>query len=297
MTTGNAVRGKETTELSKRSEDTPATHRGGEPVNTKLLRIAERARREPKAQFTSLFHLMNEALLRDCFRRLSARSAAGVDEMTKAEYAENLEANLKSLEERLQRMAYRPHPVRRVYIPKPGTGKLRPIGIPALEDKLVQAGMVRILEAIYEQDFIDDSYGFRPGRSCHDALRTLGRTLDFGAVNFVVEADIKSFFDTVDRSWLEKFLSHRIADQRMLRMIKRFLRAGVIEEGELQISEKGTVQGGVISPLLSNVYLHYTLDLWFERVFRKSCQGTARLTRFADDCAPRRRGKEAAMAT
>jgi retron-type reverse transcriptase len=142
--------------------------------------------------------------------------------------------------------------------------------------------MVRILEAIYEQDFIDDSYGFRPGRSCHDALRTLGRTLDFGAVNYVVEADIKSFFDTVDRVWLEKFLSHRIADQRMLRMIKRFLRAGVIEEGEVYVSERGTVQGGVISPLLSNVYLHYTLDLWFERVFRKSCQGTARLTRFAD---------------
>src|SRR5262249_29928091 len=131
--------------------------------------------------------------------------------------------------------------------------------------------------------FIDDSSGFRPGRSCHDALRTLGRTLDFGAVNFVVEAEIKSFFDTVDRIWMEKFLSHRVADQRRLRMIKRFLRAGGMEEGELQISEKGTVQGGVISPLLSNVYLHYTLDLWFERVFRKSCQGTARLTRFADD--------------
>jgi group II intron reverse transcriptase/maturase len=252
-------------------------------VNTKLLRIAERARKDSKAKFTSLFHLMNEELMRDCFRRLSASSAAGVDEVTKAGYAENLEANLRSLEERLQKMAYRPQPVRRVYIPKPGTGKLRPIGIPALEDKLVQAGMVRILESIYEQDFLDDSYGFRPGRSCHDALRALGKTIEFGTVNYVVEADIKGFFDSVDRNWMERFLSHRIADQRMLRMIKRFLKAGVMEEGEISISDKRTVQGGVISPLLSNVYLHYTLDLWFERIFRKSCLGTARLTRFADD--------------
>jgi group II intron reverse transcriptase/maturase len=252
-------------------------------VNTKLLRITERARRDSKAQFTSLFHLMTEELLRDCFRRLSANSAAGVDEVTKAEYAEHLEAHLTDLVGRLQQMAYRPQPVRRVYIPKPGTGKLRPIGVPALEDKLVQAGLVRILEAIYEQDFIADSYGFRPGRGCHDALRALGQTIDSGAINFIVEADIKSFFDSVDREWLSKFLAHRIADQRVLRMINRFLKAGVLEDGAVHVSETGTVQGGVISPLLSNLYLHYTLDLWFERVFRKSCSGTARLTRFADD--------------
>jgi RNA-directed DNA polymerase len=157
------------------------------------------------------------------------------------------------------------------------------VGIPAFEDKLVQAGLVKILEAVYEQDFIADSYGFRPGRSCHDALRTLGRTIDFGSINYVVEADLKSFFDTVDRQWLGQFLRHRIADQRVLRMIDRFLKAGVLEEDAVYHSERGTVQGGVISPLLSNVYLHYALDLWFERVFRKSCRGTARLTRFADD--------------
>ncbi len=269
--------------MSKRSKDTPPTRSGGETVNTKLLRIAERARREPKAQFTSLFHLMKEELLWDCFRRLSNHSAAGVDQVTKAEYIEHLEANLTNLAQRLQNMEYRPQPVRRVYIPKPGTDKLRPIGVPALEDKLVQAGLVRILEAIYEQDFIADSYGFRPGRSCHDALRALGHTIDFGSINYVVEADIKGFFDSVDRGWLDKFLAHRIADQRVLRMIKRFLKAGVLEDGTVHVSETGTVQGGVISPLLSNLYLHYVLDLWFERVFRKSCKGTARLVRFADD--------------
>jgi len=209
--------------------------------------------------------------------------AAGADEVTKADYAENLEAKLTDLVGRLQGMAYRPQPVQRVYIPKPGTDKLRPIGVPAFEDKLVQAGLVRILEAIYEQDFIADSFGFRPGRSCHDALRALGQTIDYRSINYVVEADIKGFFDSVDRGWMVRFLAHRVADKRVLRMIERFLKAGVLEDGAVHVSETGTVQGGVISPLLSNVYLHYTLDLWFERVFRKSCSGMARLIRFADD--------------
>jgi group II intron reverse transcriptase/maturase len=238
---------------------------------------------------------MNEELLRDCFRRLSASSAAGVDTVTKAEYAENLETNLRDLVGRLQRMAYRPQPVRRVFIPKPGSDKLRPIGVTAFEDKLVQAGLVRILEAIYEQDFIADSYGFRPGRSAHDALRELGHTIDFGSINYVVEADIKGFFDAIDRTWLEKFLSHRIADPRVRRMITRFLKAGVLEDGEVHVSETGTVQGGVISPVLANVYLHYALDLWFERVVRKECPGSARLIRFADDfvaCFQRREDAE-----
>ena len=269
--------------MSERSEETPSTRSGGETVTTKLLQIAERARRDSKARFSSLFHLLNEELLRECFQQLSVSSVAGVDEITKAGYAEELEANLPDLVGRLHRMAYRPQPVRRVYIPKPGTDKLRPIGIPALEDKLVQAGLRKILGAIYEQDFIEDSYGFRPGRSCHDALRTLGQTIDFGAINYIVEADLKSFFDSVDRSWLSRFLEHRIADKRVLRLITRFLKAGVMEDGAVHVSETGTVQGGVISPLLSNLYLHYALDLWFERVFRKSCTGTARLTRFADD--------------
>jgi RNA-directed DNA polymerase len=182
-------------QMDERSEDTPSVRSDGASVTTKLLRIAERARREPKAQFTSLFHLMNEELLRDCFRRLSASSAAGIDHVTKADYAANLEANLTALVRRLQQMGYRPEPVRRVFIPKPGTNKLRPIGVPCLEDKLVQAGLVRILEAIYEQDFIDDSYGFRPGRGCHDALRALTQTIERWPISYVVEADIKGFFD------------------------------------------------------------------------------------------------------
>lgn len=267
--------------MNARSTDTPSGPRAGETVNTKLLRIAQRARGNPRARFTSLYHLLNEELLRACFRALRANAAPGVDEVTKAEYADDLDARLADLVGRLHRMAYRPQPVRRVYIPKPGTGKLRPIGVPAFEDKLVQAGLVRILEALYEEDFVADSYGFRPGRSCHEALRALGRTIDVGSMGYVVEADIKGFFDSVDRGWLARFLAHRIADKRVLRMIERFLKAGVLEDGTVQVS--GTVQGGVISPLLGNVYLHYTLDLWFERSFRKNCAGKARLIRVADD--------------
>jgi len=285
--------------MNARSTDTPSGPRAGESVNTKRLRIAQRARSDPRARFTSLFHLLNEEVLRECFRELRASAAPGVDEVTKAAYADDLEARLADLVGRLHRMAYRPQPVRRVYLPKPGTGQLRPIGIPAFEDKLVQAGLVRILEALYEQDFVADSYGFRPGRSCHEALRALGRTIDVGSTGYVVEADINRGFDSVDRRWLAQFLAHRIADKRVLRMIERFLKAGALEDGVVQVSETGTVQGGVISPLLGNVYLHYTLDLWFERAFRKRCAGKARLIRVADDfvaCFERREDAERFMA-
>lgn len=283
--------------MSARSEETPAAPRGGEPVATKLLRIAEKARKEPQFKFTSLFHLMNMELLRGCYRKLRKDAAAGIDKMTKEKYAENLEANLSNLVERLHRMAYVPQPVRRKYIPKPGSTKQRPLGIPCFEDKLVQAGMVRILEAVYEQDFIADSYGFRPKRSCHDALKALSHSVEDHPVNHIVEADIKGFFDNVNQQWLMKFVAHRIGDKRIQRMIKRFLRAGIAEDGSVTVSDEGTPQGGVISPLLANIYLHYALDLWFEKVYRQSCTGYARLIRYADDCAPRRRGKEAMMVT
>ncbi|MCP4547087.1 MAG: group II intron reverse transcriptase/maturase [bacterium] len=226
---------------------------------------------------------MDMELLRGCFEDLRSDAASGIDHVTKAMYAERLEENLVDLIGRLHRMAYIPQPVRRKYIPKPGSEKGRPLGIPALEDKLVQAGLVRILEQIYEQDFIDDSYGFRPGVGSHDALRTLNRTLSRGKIEWVVEADIKGFFDNVEHNWLMKFLGHRIGDKRVHRMVKRILKAGVFEEGEVHGSEQGTPQGGVISPLLANVYLHYVLDLWFERRFRRSCRGSARLIRYADD--------------
>ena len=254
-----------------------------ESVETKLQRIAEKARKEPGFKFTSLYHLMNEELLRGCFKRLRKDAAAGIDEMTKAMYAENLDVNLSDLIDRLHRMAYIPQPVRRVYIPKPGSAKQRPLGIPCLEDKLVEAGLVRILEQVYEQDFINDSYGFRPKRSCHDALKALSETVENKPVNHIVEADIKGFFDKVNQEWLMKFLAHRVEDKRVQRMVKRFLKAGVVEDGNVTVSDEGTPQGGVISPLLANIYLHYALDLWFEKGFRKKCTGYARLIRYADD--------------
>ena len=266
-----------------------------ESVETKLQRIAEKARKEPDCQFTSLFHLMDKELLRGCFEGLRKDAASGIDRVTKEEYGKDLEANLSGLVERLHRMAYIPQPVRRVYIPKPGSTKQRPLGIPALEDKLVQAGLVRILEAIYEGDFIDDSYGFRPGRGCHDALRTLSIEVEGGSVHVIVEADIKGFFDNVQHDWMMDFLGHRIADKRMLRYVKRFLIAGIMEDGLFKATEEGTPQGGNISPILANIYLHYALDLWFTRRFIKSCEGRARLIRYADDfvvCFQRRSDAE-----
>ena len=269
--------------MVERCEGTPSAPSRGEPVETKLHRIARKARDEPKFKFTSLFHLMDEELLRGCFKRLRGEAAAGIDGKTKAEYAENLEENLTGLVERLHRMAYIPQPVRRTYIPKPGSDKKRPLGIPALEDKLVQAGLTRILEQVYEQDFIDDSFGFRPKRGCHDALRALSETVESGGVEWIVEADIKGFFDNVDHDWLMTFLEHRIGDKRVYRMIKRFLKAGVMEEGKWYVSDEGVPQGGSISPILSNIYLHYVLDLWFNRAFRRGCKVPAKLNRYADD--------------
>jgi len=226
---------------------------------------------------------MNVELLKECFEGLRNNAASGIDGITKEQYAEQLEENLYQLVGRLHRMAYIPQPVVRVNIPKPGSDKMRPLGIPALEDKIVQAGLSRILQAIYEQDFIEDSQGFRPNRSCHDALRALSQTVENQPINHIVEADIKGFFDNVDQDQLMTFLSHRIADPRILRYIKRFLKAGIQEEGIFRASERGTPQGGVISPLLANIYLHYTLDSWFTKRFIKTCTGTARLIRYADD--------------
>ena len=258
-------------------------HSNDESVETKLQRIAEKAGSDPKFKFTSLFHLMNEELLLGCFEQLRMKAAPGVDGMTKEQYAEQLSENLSQLVDRLHRMAYIPQPVERVYIPKPGSDKMRPLGITAFEDKLVQAGLVRILQAIYEKDFIEDSYGFRQNLGCHDALRALNQTVENQPIHHIVEADIRGFFDNVCQDQLMKFLEHRIADKRILRYIKRFLKAGIQEDGAFRASERGTPQGGVISPLLANIYLHYSLDLWFTRKFAKTCKGTARMIRYADD--------------
>lgn len=258
-------------------------HSNEEGMSTKLQRIAERASRDKHCQFSSLFHLMNKELLLECFMQLRKNAASGIDNISKEGYAANLDEKLDNLVRRLHQMAYRPQPVLRVYIPKPGSHKQRPLGIPALEDKLVQAGLVKILERIYEQDFISDSYGFRPNLGCHDALRALSQTVEGQPIHYIVEADIKGFFDNVDQDQLMAFLGHRIADKRILRYIKRFLKAGIQEDGQHKASESGVPQGGVISPLLANIYLHYTLDLWFEKKVKSSCNGYARLIRYADD--------------
>lgn len=257
--------------------------RNSEPVGTKLLRIAEKARQDPGCKFTSLFHLMNEDLLRECFEGLRKDAASGIDKITKEEYGKDLAANLTALVGRLHRMSYIPQPVRRVYIPKAGSSKQRPLGIPSLEDKLVQAGLVRMLEVIYEADFIEDSYGFRPERGCHDALRELSLEVETGRIHYIVEADIRGFFDNVQHDWMMEFLGHRIADKRVLRYVKRFLKAGILEDGIFVETEEGTPQGGVISPLLANIYLHYSLDLWLVRRFARTSEGRVRLIRYADD--------------
>jgi len=215
-------------------------HSNEESVETKLQRIALKASKDKDGRFTSLFHLMDEELLLDCFAQLKGNAASGIDNITKEAYAKSLQSNVKELLERLHKMTYKPLPVLRVYIPKPGSKKQRPLGILVLEDKLVQAGLVKILQAIYEQDFINDSYGFRPKRSCHDALRALSQSVEDEPVHYRVEADIKGFFDNVGQGQLMAFLQHRIADKRILRIIKRFLKAGIQEEGQHKASERGT---------------------------------------------------------
>jgi len=227
-------------------------------------------------------HLLNRGNLRDCFYRLRKDSSAGIDRTTWQEYGSNLDERLDDLVARMKQWSYRPQPVRRVYIPK-GDGKMRPLGIPAIEDKIVQMAVARILSAIYEIDFLDFSYGFRPGKSCHDALERLDYTIKWNRVNYVLDADIKGFFDNMDHKWMVRMLEERISDPHLLRLIKRFLKNGYLEDGIVHVTEQGTPQGGVVSPVLANIYLHYALDLWFDRVVRKQVSGFVSIVRYADD--------------
>lgn len=253
-----------------------------EGLETKLNRIAERSRRCPQGKHFSLIHLISEEHLKDCFKGLEAGKASGIDGVTKEEYAKIADQRIPELVAEMKRQAYKPPGVRRVYIPK-ANGKMRPLGIPTLESKLVQSAMRRILEAVYEPTFLDCSYGFRPKRNCHDALKRVDEVVRTGRIHYIVEADIKGFFDHVDHGRLMKFLAVRIADRNLLRLIVRFLKAGVWEEGQWQETEEGTPQGGIVSPALANVYLHYVLDEWFEKEYRKSCKGKAELVRYCDD--------------
>ena len=220
--------------------------------------------------------------LQESFRQQPNNKAPGTDGIRKADYTHGLEERLSTLSRQLRRLAYRPNPVRRVYIPK-GDGKVRPLGIPCFEDRIVQDRLAGILQAIWEPEFRDCSYGFRPGRNTHQALKRLGQIITWEHTQWLVEADIKGFFNNVDHSWLMKFLEHRISDPVLLRIIRRFLKAGVMEDGMFYASESGTPQGGLVSPVLANIYLHYVLDLWFEKRFARSCRGRAELVRYADD--------------
>lgn len=248
---------------------------------TDISRIAELAVKHPKLQ--TLMHCINAENLKEEHQRVKSGKAAGIDGVDKEEYGRDLDGRISDLLDRMRRQAYKPMAARRTYIPKDNTGKMRPLGIPTYEDKLVQGVMADILNAIYENDFLDFSYGFRPGRSCHTALRELNSIIQNKKVNYVVDADIRGFFDNVDHAWLMKFLEHRIQDVNFLRLVSRFLKAGIMEEGKYYRTDVGTPQGGVISPILANVYLHYALDLWFDRKVRKECRGECYMIRYADD--------------
>lgn len=229
----------------------------------------------------NLMKYVNENTLKEMYKRQPKNKAVGIDGMTKEMYGEHLEDNIDKLIHDMKQFSYRPYPVRKTYIPK-GNGKLRGLGIPSFEDKMVQGVFKEILEAIYETKFLDSSFGFRPNRGCHDAIQRINKHIMADKVNYIIDADIKGFFDNLDHEWLMKFLEHDIADKNFLRYIKRFLIGGVMEDGKKLETDKGTVQGGLISPVLANVYLHYVLDLWFEYM-KKEFRGEMYLVRYADD--------------
>ena len=253
-----------------------------ESVPQALDRVRQVARTRKKERFTALLHHVDIDLLRTAFLALQRDAAPGVDGLTWRDYEADLEPRLAALHDRVQRGAYRPQPSRRTYIPK-ADGKQRPLAIAALEDKIIQGATVLVLNAIYEEDFLGFSYGFRPGRGPHDALDALVVGIDSRKVNYILDADIRSFFDTVDRQWLIRFLEHRIGDARIIRLIRKWLKAGVLEEGTVTTRDRGTGQGSVISPLLANIYLHYVLDLWAERWRRREATGDMIIVRYADD--------------
>src|SRR5262245_10819298 len=251
-------------------------------VSPELLKVMERAKRDPTMRFFSLAHLLDEQALRRAYDRIRKDAAVGVDGITKEQYGQDLERNVRELHEQMREMRYRHQPIRRVHIPK-DKGKTRPIGISCVTDKVVQGALCEVLEAIYEPVFFDGSYGFRRGRSAHDALRALNRVLYTGEASYILEADITSFFDSIDRKMLMEMLRERVNDGSFLRLIGKCLHVGILDGEEFSEPDLGTVQGSVLSPMLGNIYLHHVLDLWFERDVRPRLGGRARLIRYADD--------------
>ena len=247
-----------------------------------LDRVRKVAKERKKEQFTALLHHVSVETLRTAFYALKRKAAPGVDGMTWRDYEAGLERRLEDLHKRVHRGAYRPQPSRRTYIPK-ADGRLRPLAIAALEDKIVQGATVLVLNAIYEGDFCGFSYGFRPGRGPHDALDALSVAIDRRNVNWVVDADIQNFFGAVSQEWLIRFVKHRVGDERITRLIQKWLKAGILEDGDVTVDDRGTGQGSVISPLLGNVYLHYVLDLWAKRWRRRETTGDMIIVRYADD--------------
>jgi group II intron reverse transcriptase/maturase len=253
-----------------------------EELSPKLLKVMQRAKRDPEVRFNSLAHLLDEEALRRAYDRIRKGAAVGVDGVTKEEYGRRLDDNVRRLHERLRTMSYRHRPIRRVHIPKEGN-KTRPIGISTLEDKMVQGALTEVLGAVYEPLFSNCSWGFRPGRSAHDALRVLNQALYAGEVRWILEADIQAFFDSIDRKLLMEMLRERIADTSLLRLIGKCLHVGILDGASYSQPEEGTVQGSSLSPMLGNVFLHHVLDEWFERDVTPRMQGRVRLIRYADD--------------
>jgi group II intron reverse transcriptase/maturase len=244
-------------------------------------KIAQQAARHEKVQ--TIMHYVSKGNLAEEHRQQEKGKATGIDGASKESYGQELDRNLDDLLERMKRFSYKPQPVRRTYIPKTGSDKMRPLGIPAYEDRLVQGVMRRVLDEIYKGKFYDFSYGFREGKGCHQAISEVNRIIGTKKINFVVDADIKGFFGNVDHEWLIKFLEHDIEDKNFLRYVKRFLKSGVMEEMAYMESDKGTPQGGLISPVLANVYLHYVLDMWFDKAIKGKYNGEAYIVRYADD--------------
>lgn len=251
-------------------------------MGTKLERIAEISATTPKPEYTSLYHLINFEMLMQCHKELDGKKAVGIDTLTKAEYEEHLEENITNLVERMKNKAYKPLPSLRVYIPK-NNGKMRPLGIASYEDKIVQLAVKKILEAIYEPRFLNCMYGFRPNRGCHDAIKEVHHRLQDEGINYVVDADIKGFFDHMSHEWLMKFLGLYIKDTNPLWLINKYLKAGVITDGVYEDSEEGSAQGNIISPILANIYMHNVLTLWYKFVVLKEAGGKSFLVVYADD--------------